>query len=380
MSGLSHAEWLDMLITALSSLACCALIVITQRWHGQATLDHDTAGDQKFHKVPVPRIGGVAVVAGMLAGGTWGSWLLGRESDQTLLMLLLCGAPAFLVGFLEDITKKVSVRQRMLGTLASAALAASSMDVTLTNVDLPLVDQLLSWSPWLAFALTCVAVSGMANALNIIDGFNGLAGLTSISMLIALAGLAWLHQDWLVMRLTLVGAVALVGFLVLNFPFGRIFLGDGGAYLIGFWIAECAILLLKRNEGISTWAVLLCCIYPVWETLFSMWRKSFLRKTGMSQPDKLHLHMLVYRRWVPRFAGLGCPTWARHLITSLIITGKVQAFQGVALLATALGSDQLFLMAGVMLYIVVYGFMYKRLVIKMAPDNSQEQVPLSHVH
>lgn len=380
MSGLSHAEWLDMLITALSSLACCALIVITQRWHGKATLDHNTSGEQKFHKVPVPRIGGFAVVAGMVAGGICGSWLLGRESDHTLLMLMLCGAPAFLVGLLEDITKNVSVRGRFMGTLASAALAAWGMDLTLTKVDVPLVDALLMWSPWLAFVLTCVAVAGMANALNIIDGFNGLAGLSSISMLVSLAGLAWLSHDLLVMRLALVGAVALMGFLALNFPFGKIFLGDGGAYLIGFWIAECAILLLQRNDDVSTWAVLLCCIYPVWETLFSMWRKSLVRKTGMSRPDRLHLHMLVYRRWIPRLAGTHCPVWVRHLLTSLVITGKIQAFQCLALLLAATGAHHYFLIAGVFLYIAVYWAIYKRLVIRTAPDSGQQPVPLSHVH
>ena len=88
----------------------------------------------------------------------------------------------------------------------------------------------------------------------------------------------------------------LVGIFFLNFPNGKIFLGDGGAYLIGFILALIALLLVKSSNTVSPWFPFLVLIYPVFETLFSMYRKNVIRNIPMSSPDGAHLHMLVYGR------------------------------------------------------------------------------------
>jgi UDP-N-acetylmuramyl pentapeptide phosphotransferase/UDP-N-acetylglucosamine-1-phosphate transferase len=102
--------------------------------------------------------------------------------------------------------------------------------------------------------------------------------------------------DDLVMWLALAGAGAIAGFFILNFPLGLIFLGDGGAYFLGFYVAELAILLINRNPQVSPMFVLLVCIYPIFETLFSIYRKKFLKGISPGVPDGVHLHMLLYRR------------------------------------------------------------------------------------
>ncbi|GAA0533873.1 hypothetical protein GCM10009097_58820 [Pigmentiphaga daeguensis] len=89
---------------------------------------------------------------------------------------------------------------------------------------------------------------------------------------------------------------ATLGFLVWNYPFGHVFLGDGGAYLLGFMLAELAILLVMRNPQISAWYPALLFSYPIVETTFSIYRKRCLRGMPPSQPDGVHLHMLVYKR------------------------------------------------------------------------------------
>ena len=93
----------------------------------------------------------------------------------------------------------------------------------------------------------------------------------------------------------MVGAPA--GFLVLNFPRGLVFAGDGGAYLWGVLIAVASLLLVHRNEQVSPWFPMLLLIYPVWETLFSIYRK-LVRGTSPSVADALHFHQLIYRRIV----------------------------------------------------------------------------------
>jgi UDP-N-acetylmuramyl pentapeptide phosphotransferase/UDP-N-acetylglucosamine-1-phosphate transferase len=75
-----------------------------------------------------------------------------------------------------------------------------------------------------------------------------------------------------------------------------IFLGDGGAYFLGFYVAELSILLLARNPQVSPLFPLLVCVYPVFETLFSIYRRRFLRAVPPSMPDGIHLHSLIYRR------------------------------------------------------------------------------------
>lgn len=359
-------------ITAIlgTSFLVCALLVMTQRWHGKLSLDHDLESAQKFHAVPVPRIGGMGLMVGLAIGVVVGH-LLNGQTYQTAVLLVAAALPIFMAGLIEDTTKKVSPKARLVASIASAGIAIALLDAHLLRVDVPLVDEWMLWTP-LAVMFTCFAVSGMTNAINIIDGFNGLASGSVALMLVGLSALAWQAHDDLVMRLCLWGVAATLGFMVLNFPFGKIFLGDGGAYLAGFWLAECAILLLARNPEVSTWAVLLCCIYPVWETLFSMWRKSIYRRTGMSNPDKVHFHMLIYRRMVPRLLPRSRATWQHHALTSVLIWSLVLVCQLCAYLASSITTySHAPGVLGVVCFITLYGFVYRSMLIHGNPSSKE---------
>lgn len=126
-------------------------------------------------------------------------------------------------------------------------------------------------------SLTALAVAGLANAINIIDGFNGLAAIVATMMFLSLALVAFHVGDVFVLSCALVMAGAILGFFLWNFPGGHIFLGDGGAYLIGFMLGELAVLLTMRHTEVSAWYPVLMFIYPIFETLFSIYRKQFLR-------------------------------------------------------------------------------------------------------
>jgi len=363
------------------SALVCLLVVVTQRWHGRLSLDHDLDGAQKFHETPVPRVGGLGLIAGVLAGA-WVCWQLaptGVAADKAApLVLLACGLPAFAAGLLEDMTKRVRVSARLLATFASAALAIWALDAQLTRLNTWGLDELMVYGP-IAFVFTCFAVGGVANAVNIIDGFNGLASGSVVLMLAGLGALAWWSGDGLVLQLCMLGAGALLGFMLLNYPFGKIFLGDGGAYLAGFWLAECAVLLLVRNPEVSTWAVLLACLYPVFETVFSMWRKSIYRKTGMGKPDKVHLHMLVFRRLVGQRMGSQSPAWARHGATSLLIWTMVAACQAWVMGLTVAGQGTVMMLGGAIVFALFYVAVYRSLVQACMPgrvDRDDLQRPM----
>jgi UDP-N-acetylmuramyl pentapeptide phosphotransferase/UDP-N-acetylglucosamine-1-phosphate transferase len=209
--------------------------------------------------------------------------------------LVVAALPTFAAGIAEDVTKAQSPRRRLFFTAVSAALAVWLVDAAITRTDIPGLDWVVAFGAGAAI-VTVFVVTGVANAVNIIDGFNGLASMCVLLMLVGLAYVAFDVGDGVVAALALAGIGALLGFFVWNFPAGLIFLGDGGAYFLGFYLAELAILLLHRNPDVSPMFPLLLCMYPVFETLFSVYRKKWLRGMSPGMPDGVHLHMLVFKR------------------------------------------------------------------------------------
>jgi UDP-N-acetylmuramyl pentapeptide phosphotransferase/UDP-N-acetylglucosamine-1-phosphate transferase len=276
-------------------------VIRSSRVHAHFSADADMSGPQKFHAMPVPRVGGLGIVIGLVAALLTARLLRG-DSLALELVLLGTAAPAFLAGFAEDLTKTQSPRRRLFFTALSAAGAAWLLGAVITRTDIPGIDWLVSFvvPAWL---LTIFAVAGVANAINIIDGFNGLAAMCVVMMLGSIAYVAFQSQDPVIGVCALAGLGAVLGFFVWNFPAGLVFLGDGGAYFLGFYVAELSILLVHRNPQVSPLCPLLMCIYPIFETVFSMYRRKVVRGRPMGMPDGVHLHSLIYRRLMRWAAG-----------------------------------------------------------------------------
>ena len=272
------------------------ILVRSAKVHARHSGDRDFSKPQKFHAVSVPRIGGVGIVLGLLAGSAAITWSLGREAGEFALLLLMCSSPAFVAGVAQDFTEALTPRGRLIATALSALLACVFMGAVITYTTIPGLDWIVSFTLG-SLIVTVFTVAGVANSVNIIDGFNGLASMCVLLMLTAIAYVAFQVSDPLIGTLALAGIGAVLGFFLWNFPAGLIFLGDGGAYFLGFFVAEVSILLLVRNPGeVSPLFPLLVCIYPVFETIFSIYRRSLLRSTPSSVPDGIHLHSLIYRR------------------------------------------------------------------------------------
>jgi UDP-N-acetylmuramyl pentapeptide phosphotransferase/UDP-N-acetylglucosamine-1-phosphate transferase len=175
-------------------------------------------------------------------------------------------------------------------------------------------------------------------------------------MLGGLGAIAWMQGDTLVTQLCLIGVAALLGFMVLNYPFGKIFLGDGGAYLTGFWLAQCSVLLLMRNPSVSTWSVLLVCFYPVWETAFSMYRRHFVHKVSSGEADMQHLHHLMLHQVIGSRLGKHAPAWVQHGLATPACWLLVLGCQGMAL---SNYQDTPMLMLGTVVFVATYQWMYK---------------------
>lgn len=276
-------------VAALATL----LLVRSASLHAAHTGDRDFSKPQKVHSTPVPRIGGLGVVLGLLAWLGWHAW----QGASPLIpgLLLACATPAFLAGFVQDCTEAVTPRGRLFATAVSAMLAFHFLDAGLRYTAIPVLDGLVAFTLG-SLVLTVFTVAGIANAINIIDGFNGLASMCVMLMLAAIGYVAFQVDDPLIGYMALAGIGAVLGFFLWNYPAGLIFLGDGGAYFLGFLVAELGILLIGRNPEVSPLFPLLVCIYPAFETLFSIYRRGVLRQKPAHMPDGIHLHSLVYRR------------------------------------------------------------------------------------
>jgi len=276
-----------------TSFAITLLIIKFEHLHQRLTADFDFSGPQKMHSQPVPRIGGISIALGLLVATLV---KLSTNNDVKLeLIFFLCATPTFLIGLAEDLTKRIGVKPRLLLTAVSAFIATQTLGTLITTLHIPGVDSALQIQA-IAAIFTIFAITGLANAYNIIDGFNGLASMVSIITLVALGYICLKVNDPALMSLCFVMLGAVVGFFIWNYPAGLIFLGDGGAYLIGFWIALISISLVNRHPEISPWFALLINAYPIVETLFTIYRRKIHQNKNPGHPDGMHFHTLLYRR------------------------------------------------------------------------------------
>lgn len=358
-------------------------VVRSAKTHARYSHDHDVSGPQKFHVRPVPRIGGLSIVAGVVAAAA----VLGYAFERVDLMvaLLACGMPVFLVGIVEDLTKSVSPRRRLFAAALSAGLAAIFIDGVIGRTDIPGVDLLVSTQVG-AILLAIFVVAGFSNAINIIDGFNGLASMCVVIMLVAVTYVAFQVGDRAIGLMALAGIGAALGFFIWNFPAGLVFLGDGGAYFLGFYLGELAILLVHRNPGVSPMFALLLGIYPVFETVFSIYRRRVLRGRPAGLPDAAHLHSLIYLRFL-RWAG--DDRSARELTRRNSMTAPyLWALCMLSAIPAVLWWYSSAILGGfIVLFAITYLWLYWRIVrfrsprwLVLRPDKSQAPKPKRIMH
>ena len=323
--------------------------------------DHLGQKPQRLHQHQACRLGGLGLMAGLgvytllsVPSGALGS----ANLEPFPIWLVFAGLPVFAFGIIEDCWGNLSARKR-LGAAVLSALAAAF----LLKAVLPIQGISANGLGVLCWVFTCFCVAGVTNAFNIIDGLNGLASGIGVIILIALGWMAHSMGDVLLMQLTVGTIVATLGFMMVNFPHGRIFLGDGGAYLIGFLVAECSVLLLVRHPEVSWFFPLALATYPVTETLYSIYRRK-LKAAHAQKPDALHLHSLVHKR-LNRWA------WGSTKVSAMrnsISTTFFWVWQGLSTLVVLLIWDQRsLLIAYCVMSVGLYLGLYRMLVRFRAP-------------
>ena len=359
---LKHVDLVPVLlgfgVTIIATWLLCQLSKVM-------SIGHDSAhGVQKFHVNPTSRLGGVAIFLGLAVSGLTVSGI--AEFHHYSFWFLLASMPVWLAGLTEDLTRRVGPTLRLVMATLSAAWLFGTLGVSVNRTDVWPIDLVLS-IPGAPLCVTLLVVAGFTHSVNIVDGFHGLACGLVIITLSGLAFMAWKVGDSLLLQMCITSFAVVLGFFVINWPMGAIFLGDAGAYLIGFWVVELGILLAMRNPQISPMAPVVAGLLPLIETLFSMYRRNIVRNHPVNQPDALHLHTLVYRRILfnPAMTYTANQLNAVNAKVALFFWLPAAIFVVLACIFAQSTEAQLVLM---LIYLVMYNWLYLRLVSFNVPD------------
>ena len=304
-----------IIVFAFSLILSLVFFIMRRSILRMQNLRNDLTAVQAVHSVSAPRTGGVAVVLAFMLG--LALWLdgSGKALDHSNFLFTL--APVFLVGILEDLGYFISPKLRILSSAASGLLFVYLFNQWIPRSDLPILDRVLFWSPF-AIALSIFVAVAIGHAFNLIDGLNGLSAFIGIAVALALAvmadsvGLSG-HRN---MLLVLVAAIA--GFLLLNFPFGLVFLGDAGAYTVGHILVWISISMIWSSEQITPWAIFLIFFWPIGDTVLAIIRR-ISKGRPLSQPDRLHFHQLVLRACEILILGRKRRRFANPLATIIVL-------------------------------------------------------------
>jgi UDP-N-acetylmuramyl pentapeptide phosphotransferase/UDP-N-acetylglucosamine-1-phosphate transferase len=347
-----------LLISFLSCFFITYFLIRYQHIHLKFSADSQS-GPQKIHLKATSRVGGIGIFIGLILGLGLKDLLDNENLGVTTLIPVLC-LPAFGVGLIEDITKKVSPRIRLFIIVVGGLCSLYFLDTQISSVGIWGLDFLLSFT-FISLIFSVFAITGLANAYNIIDGFNGLASMVGVIALLAIAYIGFKVNDNLVVFLSFAMVASILGFFLWNYPKGLIFLGDGGAYLIGFWIALLSILLVANNSTVSPWFALFVNAYPILETGFSIWRRKIHRGHHSMMPDGIHFHTLIYRRIVK---GAHIPrSQNERYIGNARTSPYLWFFSSISVVPAVLFWDNtLALIVSTISYVILYVYAYFRIV------------------
>lgn len=262
-------------VVALSITA--ALIPPLAHWAPRVGLT-DAPGPRKVHSAPVPRVGGIAMAAGILVPALF-MLNLNAALDGMFAGLLVL----LIVGVWDD-RVNASYWSKFLGQFAAVALCMHIGDIRIDTLAFGELPAAVSW------VLTFVFLVGVTNAVNLSDGLDGLAGGMAMLCLAGIALLAAMSGNGLVIAVATIEAGAILGFLRFNTHPARVFMGDGGSQVLGFSIGVLAILATQgENVAVSAALPLLLIGVPIIDTCGVMVRRLLEGRSPFSS-DRNHLH------------------------------------------------------------------------------------------
>ena len=248
----------------------------------------DRPSDRGVNQRPnMPLLGGLAVGIAFASGLVTVNMLVEHRPDPRIIGLLLGGAVILVTGMLDD-RFGLNAWMKLSGQLLAAGIAMA-YGFRFGYVTDPLTREMLSLPSWLTWGITTLWIVGITNALNLLDGLDGLAAGVGAIISATLALISWQagHPLGAFAGIALFGALA--GFLPHNFAPARIFLGDTGALFVGFTLSLLALECYRRVSLITLVVPMLALAVPILDTVMSILRR-LVRGRHIFRADRQHIH------------------------------------------------------------------------------------------
>ncbi|KEO78627.1 MraY family glycosyltransferase [Paenibacillus polymyxa] len=279
----------------------------------------DVPNARKVHTRIMPRLGGLGIFLAFLLSllavlPFVPDGMLSSRDINFIAAFLIGGTLITLIGALDD-RFDLNAKLKFLAQIAVACMVVFAFDIRVDFVNVPFQDAYSSLESWISIPLTIFWIVGVTNAINLIDGLDGLAAGVSGIAIGTIFVMSMLMGNYMVAMLCLVLLGSIIGFLFFNFHPAKIFMGDTGSLFLGFCLAMLSMLGFKQIAIVSFITPLIIIGVPLSDTFFAIIRRK-LQKKPIFSPDKGHLHHCL------RELGFS------HRQTVLIIYG-IAAFFGV---------------------------------------------------
>ncbi|WP_199616797.1 glycosyltransferase family 4 protein [Paenibacillus alkalitolerans] len=300
----------------------------------------DAPNHRKVHTRIMPRLGGLAIYLAFVCAFFIVLPVLEGYKAHVVWGLVIGGAIITIVGALDD-RFDLSPKVKLLGQIAAAGVVVA-FGIKVQFVMLPFGDG--TSIGWLSVPLTIFWIVGVTNAINLIDGLDGLAAGVSAIATGTILVLALMTGNVTVAVLSSVLLGSILGFLVFNFHPAKIFMGDSGALFLGFSLATLSVLGFKQATLVSFVVPIFILGVPLSDTFFAIVRRT-LNKTGISVADKNHMHHcllqlgLSHRNTVLVIYGIAAMFATSAILLSTVVQWVALIVIAVTLLILQLGAE-----------------------------------------
>lgn len=325
------------IILFVSFLACVCFVPLTKivAKHIGAI---DIPDERKVHKKPMPRLGGLAIFLTFLLG-----YILFGNLNEQMISILIGGFLIVMLGIFDDI-KPIRARYKFIVQIIAACVVVFYGNIVLSTISA--LGLSISFG-WLSYPLTVFFILAIINAINLIDGLDGLcSGISAIFFASIICIAVLLDRIYgLDVLLCVIMLGACLGFLVYNKPPASVFLGDTGSTFLGFIIAIIALLGYKTATFTSLFIPLIVLLLPILDTIFAMVRR-FLKGENIGMPDKEHLHHQLLKV-------------SKSTRKTVLIIYAVDILCAVISILYALGFNKIAIILYLILFVIILFLIYK---------------------
>jgi len=252
----------------------------------------DVPDARKVHTKIMPRLGGLGIylafVIALLLALPFVANDLSIRDTNFIKAFLIGGTMIVIIGALDD-RFQLSAKLKFVAQIAAACVVVFGFDISVNFVNIPFNDTYSSLESWISIPLTIFWIVGVTNAINLIDGLDGLAAGVSAIAIGTILVMSLLMGNMMIALLCMILLGAIIGFLFFNFHPAKIFMGDSGSLFLGFCLAMLSLLGFKQVAVVSLITPLIIIAVPLSDTFFAIVRR-WVQKKPIFAPDKGHLH------------------------------------------------------------------------------------------